>query len=135
MKIDSPQFQATLDIVLLLLVAGLFWKINIYLSLGVLIFHGLSILQLFKTRNLLGEVNYSSTMKQKIFASLFILILIYAVGIQVIKNGFPTEERLVEISTREIIEIANGEAFPYLILLCFLSALLMFGITTERRKR
>ena len=124
-----------LEFVMVLFVVFVFWEINIYLAICVLVFHGLNLIQLYHSQGLLGTGLRSSSLSRKVQAGLLVIVLFVAVGIELIKGGHSEMAALVPISTKDIVALANGEIFPYIVGLCLMASLLMFGLVAERKRR
>lgn len=124
-----------IEIVILLCVTGLFWNINTYLAICIFAFHGLATLQIFNTQNLIGSQKTIIKTSQKIQSALLVFTLLGCVGLQIWKRSITVDETFMSVTTEQIIELSNGEFFPYITMICLLSALLMFGLIAERRRR
>lgn len=135
MKLNIKTLSWAAEFAILVVVMMLFWKINIYLSVCIFVFHGLALIQVYKTQNLIGSKKEAITVRTKIRAGIIFLVFLFCIIINFIKNGLPKEERFLAITNNQLIDLSNGEMFPYLVLLSFMAALLMFGLTTERKKR
>ncbi len=131
----SPVWSWCFELLILLATVLVFWQVSIYLAVCVLTFHGLYLVQLFKTMNLLGTTSERVSTRSWVQGLMIVLVLSGALGVAVFMLGMPSLKVLSPLTPTDLVEVANGEAFPLLLSVCLLASLLIFGLVTERRRR